>query len=172
MTRFVLPSVLFAIALSGPARAAGPVSADLWKPEHAPFSFTYGGKPSSQILSSWQTSHGLSPVTDGLLYHYIYTDPATKLTVIAEVRTFRNFPAVDWVLRFRNDGTADTPIIENIEALDLSLAAAPGDCIVHHARGSTADAQDFAPLDEHLNPGGNLHFESSNGRSSDGAIMA
>ncbi len=92
-------------------------------------------------------------------------------SVSPEVRIFTRFRAVDWVLRFRNDGTADTPIIENIEALHLSLPAAPGDCIVHHARGSTADAQDFMPLDEHIGPGGNLHFESSNGRSSDGASL-
>jgi alpha-galactosidase len=179
MIRFVLPSALLAMALACSARAAGPVtvpdemvtSADFWKPEHAPFSFTYDGKPSSQILSSWKMSQGAdTAVGGGHLRRYLYTDPVTKLTVIAEVRTFDHFPAVDWVVKFRNAGTIDTPIIENIRALQLSLPAA-GDCIVHHARGSTADAQDFAPLNEHVSPGGNLHFESSNGRSSDGASV-
>jgi alpha-galactosidase len=159
-------------AFGAPAQIADFTSADFWKPDRVPFAFTYGGEPSSQILSSWQTSQETGAVAKGgHLRRYSYTDPATKLTVIAEVRTFDHFPAVDWVLKFRNDGTGDTPIIENIEALQWSLPATPGDCIVHHAKGSNADAQDFMPLDEHIVPGGNLHFESSNGRSSDGVSL-
>jgi alpha-galactosidase len=149
---FSLTLLLATGALAAPARNLPDfrdlTAPDLWQPSHVPFAFKYGGKDSAQLLSSWQTSDEIVPTSSGgLIHRYTYTDPVTKLTVTAEVRTVHDFPAVDWIVKFRNDGTADTPIIEDIAALRWSAPAAPGDCIVHHARGSNADAQDFMPLD-------------------------
>ena len=84
--------------------------------------------------------------------------------VTAEVRHYRDFPAaVDWVIRFRNDGTSDTPIIENILPLDWAIAPSPGECIIRHARGSDASAQDFKPLEERFGPSASDHLESPGG---------
>ena len=81
----------------------------------------------------------------------MYTDPATHLTVMADVRLYPDFPdAVDWVIRFRNDGSTDTPILENILPLDGSIPASNADCVLRHARGSDADANDFEPLQRDL----------------------
>ena len=106
------------------ASAATPNStaSELWQPDHVPFSFLYGGKPSAQLLPGWQISHSIVADPRGEIHRTTYTDPATRLTVMADVRLYQDFPdAVDWVIRFRNDGSADTPILENILPLDGSM---------------------------------------------------
>jgi alpha-galactosidase len=117
------------------------------------------------LLSTWTKTEETVPSAGGELHRYIYTDPVTHLKVTAEVRTFAGYPAVDWVLKFRNDGTADSPILENI--LPLHWTTTPdSDCTVRHAKGSAAHADDFEPLEEHFGPGGSDHLESSGGYSS------
>src|ERR1039457_4865455 len=50
-----------------------------------------------------------------------WTDPATGLQVRCEAVVYEDFPTVEWTLHFKNTGTTDTPILENIQALDLAL---------------------------------------------------
>ncbi len=160
------------VGVLGQTSASDLTSPALWKPEHVPFSFEYGGKKSAQLLTTWQTSQENVSDARGRTHRYTYTDPATHLKVIADVRLYPDFPGViDWVVRFRNDGTSDTPIIENILPLDWSIAASPGDCFIRHAQGSSAGADDFKPLKENFGPGGNDHLESSGGRSSSGQTL-
>ena len=102
--------------------AADITSQDLWKPAHVPFSFIYDGKKSAQLLSNWQISQEDIADEKGEIHRTTYTDPVTHLKVMADVRLYPDFPGViDWVLRFRNDGTSDTPIIENILPLDWAI---------------------------------------------------
>ena len=66
-----------------------------------------------------------------------YRDPATGLEVTSEITTFSDAPAVDFILRLRNTGTHDTPIIENILPLDLKFTpAGTGKIVMHYAHGS------------------------------------
>ena len=115
---FKLAIVLFLLtgrAITALCQTPSLTSPDLWKPEHAPFSFTYDGKSSATFLSKWQVSQETAVETKGEPHRYYYRDPVTHLAVIAEIRLHADFPGViDWVLRFRNEGTSDTPIIENI----------------------------------------------------------
>ena len=139
-----------------------------WAAKQAPFSFKYDGKDSAQFLASWECSgENVSERSGAQIHRYIYIDPATRLKVTAEVRRFPDFPGtVDWVLRFRNDGNTDTPIIEDILPLDWAVAASPGDCLIHHAKGSAANAEDFEPLEERFGPSGSYHVESAGEESS------
>ena len=140
-------------------------SPDIWKPERVPFSFKYGGKDSAQLLTTWQFTHETVAGKDGQVQRYSYTDPATHLKVTAEVRLYPDFPGVaDWVLRFRNDGASDTPIIEDILPLHWAISASPGDCFLRHAQGSDASAEDFTPLVERFSPGESDHLENPVGQ--------
>jgi hypothetical protein len=128
MRKFVESAlILFSLgggAIAAPCRTPSLTSPDLWKPEHPPFSFTYDGKESAQFLNTWQISQNTAEEANGEIHRYIYTDPVTRLKVIAEVRFYPDFPdATDWVLRFRNEGTTDTPVIENILPLHWTMAA-------------------------------------------------
>jgi hypothetical protein len=81
----------------GQGLAADLTSSDLWKPDHVPFSFKYSGRKSAQLLPAWQTSDENATVADTEIHRYLYTDPATKLTVVADVRLYPDFPgAIDW----------------------------------------------------------------------------
>jgi alpha-galactosidase len=132
-----------------------------------PFAFKYGEKDSSQFLSAWQRNEETLTSDGGETHRYTFSDPATKLKVVADVRTFANFDAIDWVLNFTNDGATDTPIIEDIEPLSWKFTSPSDNCIVHHARGSDAKANDFEPLTEPLSTAGAVTIGSINGRSSD-----
>ncbi len=148
-------------------RSSDLMVSDLWKPGQVPFSFEYGGKESTQLLTTWRTSDEIAARGSGNIHRYFYTDPATHLKVIAEIRLYPDFPgAIDWVLKFRNDGDSDTPIIENILPLHWAISASPGDCFLRHARGSSSSAEDFKPLEKNFGPGGNAHLESLLGDSS------
>jgi alpha-galactosidase len=148
-------------------------SPELWKADKVPFSFKYAGKRSAEFLTTWKATHESVDGKDGQqLQRYVYTDPVTHLEVTAEVRLYPDFPGVvDWVLWFRNTGTADTPIIENILPLDSAIAASPGQVYIRHAQGSDDDATDFTPLVEHFGPWGEDHLQSSSGRSSDSQTL-
>jgi alpha-galactosidase len=147
-------------------------SAELWKAEHVPFSFKYGGKDSAELLKTWQTRSESKAGTDARVQLHSYTDPVTHLNVTAEVRSFAEFPGVvDWVLRFRNNGSSDTPILEDILPLHLALPAAPGNLLIRHARGSDANAEDFTPMMESVEPGKDQHYEPEYGRSSSGMTL-
>ncbi len=156
--------LLFATS-AGAAPGQTPVSkltsSELWRSAHVPFSFSYQGVESKQFLSTWQASSQDVPAGT---HRYMYSDPDTHLTVIADVRTYPEFPdVVDWVVRFRNEGTADTPILGDILPLDWAIDAPGEECVIHHARGSDARADDFQPLEEHLKPGRENHLESPGG---------
>ena len=76
---------------------------------------------------------------------------------------------MEWTLYFKNGGTADTPILADIQAIDTQFQkAGTGDFVLHHAAGSTASPTDFQPLDTTLGPSATLHLASVGGRGSDG----
>ena len=159
-------------SLRGQTLGSELTSAELWQPGNVPFSFKYNGKESAQFLSGWRNSEATPPMAGGQVQNYTYSDPVTHLTVTAEVRLYPELPGVvDWVLRFRNDGSSDTPIIEDILPLDWTIPASSRLSYIRHAKGSDGRADDFAPLEEELEYGGfdwrmRDHLESFDGLSS------
>jgi len=144
---------------------------DQWKSSQPPFGFKYDGKESSAFLAGWQRSRETVPSAGGELERQSFTDPATGLKVTAEVRTFKDYDAIEWVLRFSNQGKTDTPIIEDIEPLLSSVAVAAGaKAVLHSALGSAGEQNDFEPETQRLDRGGAIKLASSGGRSSNGKL--
>jgi len=136
-----------------------------------PFSFDYNGKTLTQLLPTWKRTQTKQPAAGGQQRHQItYADPDTGLEVVCDVTIFADYPAVEWVLRLRNTGSVDTPILENIRSLDLRLTAPPGDIVLHHAHGSTCAATDFLPIDDGVAPNATINLAPNGGRSSDGQL--
>lgn len=113
-----------------------------------PFSFVYGGKPSSEFLASWPRTVETSEDAEAVRHTVRWTDPQTGLEVRAEAKVFRGYPAMDWVLHFTNTGTADTPIIEQVQALDLRLRtdAARRPLTIHQLEGDACGEKSFTPF--------------------------
>jgi alpha-galactosidase len=155
----------FLLALPLQGRADDAPALDAWKNGALPFSFIYGGKNSADFLASWNKTDEAVPSPGGTTHRYTFHDPATSLQVVADVRTYDHFPAIDWVLHFSNTGQRDTPIIENVLALAwaVPVAAHP---VLHWAQGSNASGDDFMPHDSAFNPNGSADLNSAGGRSS------
>lgn len=125
----------------GPLRATG-----------LPFSFTYDGKPSSELLKTWKLDRQTEKLDDARVQHTLtFIEPTTSLTLRCVVIEYLDFPTVEWTLYFKNTGSADTPIIENIQSLDVHFERADGgEFLLHHAIGSPANGQDYGPLETRL----------------------
>jgi hypothetical protein len=131
-----------------------------------PFAFKLGGKPSAELLGTWQVSRATQPGAKGVKTQVVtWRDPQSGLECEMAQQTFAGFPAVEWVLRFRNTGTADTPILEDIRAMDAPWSVC-GDTHVRRSRGSSASMADFEFLSTPLAAGETLRMAAGGGRSS------
>jgi alpha-galactosidase len=133
-----------------------------------PFSFTYDGKPSGELLKHWELKRESKQLdaqrTENTL---IFRDPQTRLEVRCVEVEYKDFPTVEWTLHFRNAGLANTPILENIQAIDLPLERGPtGEFVLHYGKGSTAEATDYEPLESELRPLVDERIATSGGRGS------
>ncbi|MCB1126315.1 MAG: alpha-galactosidase, partial [Verrucomicrobiae bacterium] len=131
-------------------------------------SFLFGGRPSSEFLPGWTCERSEPKVGETSTERRVtYHDPTTGLEVRVEVEQYPDQPAVEWVVQFTNQGTADTPILESIQALDSVLPlAGNGTCTLHWAKGAVASFDDFAPETTVLKPGAGLRLQPGGGRSS------
>jgi len=175
MTRFALVLALgfglpaFAQTAAMPAStSAAATTAALATPDHAPFTFIYNGKDAATLLPGWTRSEADATTSAGSAVHQItYRDPATKLKVVVEIRKFTDFPAIDWVLYFTNEGTADTPILENILPLHTTVACDSPEAHLESTAGSGQSSEDFNLYDISLAPGQPYGWGTTTGRSSD-----
>jgi alpha-galactosidase len=134
-----------------------------------PLSFCYGGKEFLTLLSSWQRR--VEPQieeNDFTVYRQTYHDPVTGLECYLELKTYRDFPAVEWVWKIKNTGSSDTPILDNIQGADLKWLT-DSSPVLHHSQGSTCKKEDFFYSAEPLAEG-TTRLSSIGGRSSDGCL--
>jgi alpha-galactosidase len=131
-----------------------------------PFSFVYDGKPSSEFLGTWKVDRKVKKLDENRMAHTItYADPKTGLVVRCEAIAYNDFPTVEWTLYFKNTGKADTPILENIQSLDISWDRSEGEFLLHHNIGSPADNNDYTPLESVLNSNSTKRLGAAGGRS-------
>jgi alpha-galactosidase len=136
--------------------------------DNPPLTFVYGGKDAATLLPTWTRTEADTTTAAGVRVHQVtYRDPVTKLKVVMESRMFTDFPALDWVIWFTNEGTADTPILENILPLHTTVACDPGDVHLYTTCGSAQSREDFALEDLPLAPGAPMEWGAGTGRSSD-----
>jgi len=112
-----------------------------------PFSFIYGDKHSDDILDNWnQERHSEELDNNRTQITTIWTDPDTGLRIRWEVTRFSDFPALEWLLYFENTGTVDTPIIQDIQALDMTFQSPISNNIpyrLHKTNGAPSNPTDF-----------------------------
>lgn len=132
-----------------------------------PFSFTYHGDSSSEFLESWTVDHTPHPLdAHRTAYSVSYSDPASGLVVRCEAVAYDDFPTVEWTLYFKNSGSTDTPIIENIRSLDVRWQRSrEHEYLLHHNIGSPADGTDYSPLESTLGGGTTTRCGAVGGRS-------
>lgn len=111
-----------------------------------PFSCRCGERSSRDWLRLADAARATGNWADGRRVHELrWRDAATGLSAVLELTEFADFPAIEWVVRLRNDGAADTPPIRDFAALD-TVWRCPGPGIVPELRralGSDGRHDDF-----------------------------
>ena len=114
------------------------------------FSFVYDGKPSAELLVTWKLERASRPLDNQRTEHtLVYTDPKTGLELRCVGVEFRDFPAVEWTLYFKNTGDKDTPILSDILTLDAQFNQVAGaDCVLNHSNGDVnkPEVGNYVPL--------------------------
>ncbi|MEN6336391.1 MAG: alpha-galactosidase [Phycisphaerales bacterium] len=137
-----------------------------------PFSFVYGGAPSAELLKSWTRSVETKGEPGRVVHTVRWTDAKTGLQMTAWVTVFKRYAAAEWLLTFENTGTQDTPIIENIQTLDVQLRTgyARKPAVLHQLTGDVTGERSFLPLETTLEAGKPVAFAPIGGRPSSGAF--
>jgi alpha-galactosidase len=142
-----------AITTATPSQAQTDKWFDAWLGTAPPFSFRYGGEPSSSFLAKWQL-HEEAPKSDSYSEErsFVWTDPSSEVQLRWQVKRFTDFPALEWTLHFKNAGKRDTQLFEEIQDLDLRLNRTTEDepFILHGAHGGRYKPDDWWPFTEHL----------------------
>jgi len=133
-----------------------------------PFSFVYNGQSSRSFLNSWQRQVQEQGIDENRLQRTLtLTDSITALEVKAVVTIYTDTPGVDWTLYFTNNGQTDTPIIEQVQALDMSLELGSGKApVLHRIHGSRNGMDDWHPFSESVSIGKRIEFGATGALSS------
>jgi alpha-galactosidase len=136
------------------------------------FSFTYDGHNSADLLPQWKAERS-SRKLDRLRteHRLVWTDPATGLEVRCVGIAYRDFPAVEWTVYFKNTGTANTPLLEGIQGIDLTFQRnQDAEFILHGTKGDWCAADSYKPFDQTLEPNSQRQFAPYGGRPNSGAF--
>jgi alpha-galactosidase len=140
-------------------------------PDAFPFSFVYGGRSSRELLPGWRLAARSSTTAEGHARRVLtLSDPQTGLDVRCEMLEYADFPALEWVLHFRNKGRGDTPVLEDVQALDIEVPGFEDDFHLDYNDGSTAQPTDFHPRFRELEQNESVRLAPYGGRSSDGVL--
>ena len=136
-----------------------------------PFSFVYGGTHSSEFLHEWTAELSQERPGDGRLNRTLtLSDPGTGLELRVDRTIYTDSPGVEWTIRFTNTGNEDTPVLEEVRALDVAVAPGLGSApVLHRLKGSSFKVDDWMPLADSVEAGGRIEFAPAEGKSSLGA---
>lgn len=137
-----------------------------------PFSFVYGGTSSSDLLGKWEHDCRATSSAERVQYRANWADPQTGLKVTAVASAFERYPAAEWILYFENTGDKDTPVIQDIQALDVRVRTglATRSAVVHGLTGDVCSDQSWLPTARKLDAGKEIRISPVGGRSSNGAF--
>ena len=136
-----------------------------------PFSFRLGGEPSAELLKGWRQTRKVVKLDEHRSRHELtFTDPKTGLVVRCTAVEYHDFPTVEWTLHVENAGTADSPILSDVRALDARFHAAGSEFVLHHQVGSPCKSWDYRPDQTVLSPESTHVFAPPGGRPTDSVL--
>lgn len=125
------------------------------------FSFEYDGKPFKEAVKFFEKT--VENTENGWVLTYKTPE---KVTAWAEISYLEERSTIDWCCYFKNEGTADSPVISNIRAMDAVIKMdAP---VLTTAHGSDTDAEEFQPIRHDFAVENAFSYGSAGGRSSQG----
>jgi alpha-galactosidase len=130
-----------------------------------PFSFVYDRQPSASLLPSWQRQDKEEKLDANRVRRTtVWTDPKTALEVRCISVEYLDFPTVEWTVYFKNTGKQNTPILENIQAIDTRFQRGDGgEFTLHHGVGGHYAPNGYQPLQTALKPGAQKRIAAAGG---------
>lgn len=134
------------------------------------FSFVCDGKPSADFLASWTLKRETRELDARRVGHTLtYADPKNGLVIRCAGVEYRDFPAVEWTLFFKNTGATNSPLLENLQALDLQLTRGDtGEFLLRGNKGDWCAPQSYEPVQFELRPRATERFAPAGGRATNG----
>jgi alpha-galactosidase len=131
-----------------------------------PFSFVYGGKASAELLKEWKCERAARKLDEHRTERSsVWTDPGTGLQVRCVGIEYDDFPTVEWVVHFKNTSATDTPILSDIQAVDLGLVrTGQGEFVLNHHAGDNCSPDSYEPRRLTLEPKSEHRFAPAGGR--------
>jgi alpha-galactosidase len=172
---FLVPISLMGEAIKNPDTRAREQWVEDWvagsRSKVVPFSFEYDGNPNAKLLETWSrtaTTRQLDATRKEYTVNWL--DRRTGLEIRYVVVEYADFPVVEWTVYFKNKGSADTPILANIQALDIALQHPVKEDLSLHYIDGDGIASAYAPRLASLGPGATLQFSPGGGRPTSGAF--
>lgn len=139
--------------------------------EQLPFSFLAGEESSAGLLGRATANTQTEQLDEQRTQRTLsWTDNDTGLTIEAVVVEYRDYPVVEWTVRFTNNAEHDTPILSNINAIDVKQTVpSEASTVLHHQKGSRAAPNDFEPYEMGLTMRAAAEFHSVGGRGANGS---
>lgn len=137
-----------------------------------PFAFVYGGQPSADFLAQWSTERrSRSLDSQRTEWTRQWVDPASGLQVRCVAVEYADFPTVEWTVYLKNGGTEETPVIAELQALDVAFGrGSEGEFVLHHHIADNCTADSYTPHAVTLGPGSEQRFASAGGRPTTGGF--
>ncbi len=144
--------------------------AEEWAVRHfeqgAPFfSFVCGGTPSSELLNQWQVERVRKDLDSNRTRHTIVHRSDFGLELRCEAIVYRDYPSVEWTLYLKNNGSADSPMLESVQAIDATFQhAGEAEYQLHHNKGDNCTADSYEPMVTPLPPKADERIANTGGR--------
>lgn len=136
-----------------------------------PFSFISNGEASPKFLARWKkTSTTRKLDAERTERTLVWSDARAGLEIRLVAIDYQDFPALEWLVYFKNTGRVDSPMLEAIRPLDVPQSAAG--FVIHHAPGDGNSGLSFAPQEETVSAADPRErvFAPTGGRSSQGCM--
>lgn len=136
-----------------------------------PISFTYGGNAIHGLPETWQSGSGSHRRRiDANISETVFegTDIKTGLNVRVECQAYYDYPVVEWVAWFTNQGNAPTPLLSEIRIMDGTIAGTSP--VLYHCNGDYYSADGYKPEESPISAGNIFSYKPKGGRACDGAF--
>lgn len=111
-----------------------------------PISFVLNGKTINGIPAAWQPVAQRRRVDANIIERVFEgTDPTSGLNVRVECTEYKDYPVIEWVAWFTNNGEKPTPVLSDVLAMNASFSgAAP---VVYHCNGDYYSEEGYTPTE-------------------------
>lgn len=141
----------------------------LSSPARLPISYKMASTAQRGIPEVWHPTCNRRRVDDSIIETVFEgTDPEKGLTITVESTCYQDFPVVEWVAWFTNNGKTATPLLSDILALDAPFTGSTPK--LYHCNGDFNSAEGYTPQETLMPEGNALDFAPNGGRACDGAF--